>query len=348
MAARGHQVFVVGPGKAPDWFALHADYVQTQGLEPHELPPADVTVATFWTTLPAAKRAAEQGALGAGGARGEIIHFCQGFEAELTHNQAEHPAILEAYETNVPAMAVSPHLAAIVAERFHRPARVVPQPLGSDWRPARRWRPRRPPRILITGPWEIYLKGVPVALKAVLTLRQKGVDARIVRLSQWPLCEEERALVEPDEFHHHLSPEEVPALTRSCDLLLAPSWSQEGFGLPVLEAMAAGVPSVVSDIPSFRAFATGSSELVPFDRADLFADRAQDLLENPAKWRSLRRRGLREARRFSEAVAAEVIEETLRWAADGSWRDERLVESGRNRQDSTEQVSQDERHGERP
>ena len=328
MAARGHRVSVVGPGEAPGWFPLRANYVQTQGLEPHELPAADVTVATFWTTIPAARRAADQGVLGAGGARGEVIHFCQGFEAELTHNEAEHPSILEAYGIDVPAMTVSPHLAAIVEERFHRPARVVPQPLGPDWRPARRWRPRRSPRILVTGPWEIYLKGVPVALEAIMTLRKKGLDARIVRLSQWPLCEEERALVEPDEFHHHLPPQEVPQLVRSCDLLLAPSWSQEGFGLPVLEAMAAGVPSVVSDIPSFRGFASGSAELVPFDRADLFAERAEFLLRNPAQWRALRRRGLREARRFAEPVAAAAIEEALRWAADGSWRSARPASVG--------------------
>ena len=320
MAARGHRVSVVGPGKAPDWFPLQAHHVQTQGLEPHEIPPADLTVATFWTTLLAARRAAEQGALASGNRRGEIIHFCQGFEAELTHNEAEHPAILDAYGTRVPAMTVSPHLAEIVRERFGRPARVVPQPLGTEWKAAWRWRPRKRPRILITGPWEIYLKGVSVALESVLELRRRGLDPLIVRLSQWPLCDDERALVEPDEFHHHLPPHQVPRLVRSCDLLLAPSWSQEGFGLPVLEAMAAGVPSVVSDIPSFRTFASGSAELVPFDRVDLFADRAQSVLGNAAQWRALRRQGLREARRFAEPVAAVEIERALRWAADGSWR----------------------------
>ena len=47
------------------------------------LPDADVTVATFWTTLEAAA-----------GARGEAVHYCQGFEAACTHNTADHPAIL--------------------------------------------------------------------------------------------------------------------------------------------------------------------------------------------------------------------------------------------------------------
>ncbi|MEO1088321.1 MAG: glycosyltransferase family 4 protein, partial [Acidobacteriota bacterium] len=242
---RGHHVTVVCPQERPDWYPLKAHWHQTTGLDPHEIPSADVIVATFWTTLSRARAARA----------GEVVHFCQGFEGDLEHNTAEHPAILEAYASPVPAMTVSPHLAAMISRRFGRLAQVVPQPLEPWWRPRRRWAPRRPARVLATGPWEIYLKGVPIAAEAVRSLRARGVACRWIRLSQWPLCEEERGVLEPDEFHHHLPPEHVPALIRSCDLLLAPSWPVEGFGLPVLEAMACGVPSVVSDIPSFRGFA---------------------------------------------------------------------------------------------
>ena len=43
--------------------------------------------------------------------------------------------------------------------------------------------------------------------------------------------------VEPDEFHCRIPPADVARLIAGCDLMLAPSWEQEGFGLPVLEAM---------------------------------------------------------------------------------------------------------------
>ncbi|MEO1370755.1 MAG: glycosyltransferase, partial [Acidobacteriota bacterium] len=240
---------------------------------------------------------------------------------DLEHNKAEHPAILETYRSPVPAMTVSPHLAALISSQFERPARVIPQPLESWWHPRRRWSPRRPARVLATGPWEIYLKGVPVAAEAVRSLRARGVACRWIRLSQWPLCEEEREALEPDEFHHHLPPERVPQLMRSCDLLLAPSWPVEGFGLPVLEAMACGVPSVVSDIPSFRAFAEGASIFVPREDPDAFAAAAASMLGSGGRWRRHRRRGLRIAKAYRQDRAGAAIEATLRWVASGDWRE---------------------------
>ncbi|MEM6793722.1 MAG: glycosyltransferase, partial [Acidobacteriota bacterium] len=143
-----------------------------------------------------------------------------------------------------------------------------------------------------------------------------GLDCTYVRLSQWPLCEEERAHLVPDEFHHRVPPDAVPELVRSCDLLLAPSWPVEGFGLPALEAMASGVPAVVSDIPSFRGFASAAATLVEYDSARAFADAAYRLLRSPRRWRRQRRRGLKLAGAYAEKRAIARIEEALLWALE--------------------------------
>jgi len=47
---------------------------------------------------------------------------------------------------------------------------------------------------------------------------------------------------------------EILAFYRACDYLLFPSYS-EGFGLPVLEANAVGVPAVINKLPVFEEFA---------------------------------------------------------------------------------------------
>lgn len=313
MVRRGHKVVVASPGPAPGWFPLEATFEQTPGLLPEHLPAADVTVATYWTTI----------ARAVAGAKGEAVHYCQGFEAVYTHNRDDHPAILEAYAAPIPAFALSPHLAEIVHRRFHRPVRLVPYALSERWRPARRRTPRRRPRILVTSPYEIDWKGVPTALRAVRRLRDAGLDCELIRLSQWPQCDDERAIVAADAFHEHLPPRRVPALVRGCDLHLAPSWEQEGLGMPVLESMASGVPVVCSDISSFRGFAAPAARLVPFDDDAAFAAAAAEILGDAGLWRRMRRAGLRAARPFAAAPVAAIAEEALYWVASGAWRAER-------------------------
>jgi glycosyltransferase involved in cell wall biosynthesis len=55
---------------------------------------------------------------------------------------------------------------------------------------------------------------------------------------------------------------EMPALYSGADALLFPSMA-EGFGFPVLEAMACGTPVVATDIPPLREVAGGAAHLVP-------------------------------------------------------------------------------------
>ena len=200
---------------------------------------------------------------------------------------------------------------------------MVPPALEPMWRPRWRWRPAQRPRVVVAHPFEVDWKGVATALAAVRRMRAEGFRIALVRVSQWPLGEAERALVEPDEFHCRISPADVARLLASCDLMLAPSWEQEGFGLPVLEAMACGVPVVASRIPAFEGFAGGAAELVPAANPGAFADAARAILGDRRRWRQMRRAGLRAAAAFSERRVAAVVEEALRWVASDGWRAER-------------------------
>ena len=309
----GHQVRILSRGPTPDWYPLEAEFSTVPDFSPDHVPAADVHVATFWTTIaPAAELP-----------HGRAVHYCQGFEAFYTHNRQEHDRIVEAYSRRLPAFVVSPHLAELLRERFGRPARVVPPALEPIWRARWRRRPSRPPRLLVLNPFEVDWKGVPTALEAVRLLRAGGAGVRLVRVSQWPLSESERGLVKPDEFHCRITPPAVARIVSGSDLLLAPSWEQEGFGLPVLEAMACGVPVVASRIAAFEGYAEAAAALVPADDPGAFAAAASEILRDRRRWRRMRRAGIGAARAFRETAVSSTVEEALRWAADGEW------ESGR-------------------
>ena len=91
------------------------------------------------------------------------------------------------------------------------------------------------------------------------------------------------------------------------DLLVQPSFS-EGFGLPPLEAMAAGTPCLVSRIDSLAEVCGDAAAYCdPHDPANV-AQRLLELLQAQETRELLRRRGRERARRFSwERTAADTL-----------------------------------------
>lgn len=73
----------------------------------------------------------------------------------------------------------------------------------------------------------------------------------------------------------------------------------EGFGLPLVEAMAAGAPLVCSDIPVFREVAADAALFVPPADDDAWARALADVLSDPDRARALAARGAARVRAFS-------------------------------------------------
>jgi glycosyltransferase involved in cell wall biosynthesis len=101
--------------------------------------------------------------------------------------------------------------------------------------------------------------------------------------------------------------EALPALYSAATLFLFPSL-YEGFGFPVLEAMACGTPVVTSNLTSLPEVAGDAALLVnPYDVNDI-ADAIQTALTMPEVMATLRHRGLAQATRFSwDQTARETI-----------------------------------------
>ncbi|HEV2734380.1 MAG TPA: glycosyltransferase, partial [Longimicrobiaceae bacterium] len=94
----------------------------------------------------------------------------------------------------------------------------------------------------------------------------------------------------------------LAAVYRRAALVVIPS-EEEGFGLPVLEAMTCGTPVVASDLAVLREVGGGAATFVEFGAVEAWGGTVVGLLEerrlDPERWEERRRAGLARAARFS-------------------------------------------------
>lgn len=103
--------------------------------------------------------------------------------------------------------------------------------------------------------------------------------------------------------------EELPPYHAAAELFLAPATGRESFGIVLVEAMAAGLPVVASDIPGYREVVRDQMEalLVPPEDPPALAAAMGRLLDDEQLAASLGAAGRMRAERYRwEAVAADV------------------------------------------
>lgn len=99
-------------------------------------------------------------------------------------------------------------------------------------------------------------------------------------------------------FTGYLDDTMLAALYRQCSVFVYPSL-YEGFGLPVVEAMACGAPVITSNVSSLPEVAGSAALLVnPYSVSDL-ADAIEQVLSDPNLQDKLRSEGVKQASKFS-------------------------------------------------
>jgi glycosyltransferase involved in cell wall biosynthesis len=303
LRSRGHDVTLVTRDARHGWLPVGVSVVEVPAFDATTLPEADVHVATWFPTVVPTVRARRAP---------RIFHFCQGYEAPHPHTFHRLGEIDEAYRQRIPKLLVSAHLESILAPRYPGPYHVLPQSIpAADFAPPdpRRDAPRKPPVVGVVGPFEAPLKGVAVALRAVARLRETGRDVLLYRASALPPTDAERALLPADVYAHALPAGVMPLWYHACDVLLHPSFDAEGFPLPPLEAMAAGVPVVLTDIPSFAPLGEDVVSRVPVGDASGMARETARLLDEPWLWATRRAKGIDAAKGFSLGRVLDRLEE---------------------------------------
>lgn len=110
-------------------------------------------------------------------------------------------------------------------------------------------------------------------------------------------------------FHNGTTDEEYFESLGQCTALVTAS-RDEGFGIPLVEAMNVGTPVVVSDIEIFHEIGGTAARYVPCDDVEGFVSAIRQL-EDPATWLAASQESRRQAARFSWARSAQELLDVL-------------------------------------
>jgi glycosyltransferase involved in cell wall biosynthesis len=315
LVARGHQVSVLALRGDHSWYPypIKLDYVDSfeNGVRDHK---PRVIIATFWTTV--APALACQADL--------TVHLCQGLEWECPEYRAIAAKIDEAYRSPIPKLTIGPWLDEKLRSRYGDDAFPVacvgqildaklyhsPTKLQQWWRGSR----RQAPCVLVPGLFESWVKGVRDALQAIALLRAEGRSLHLIRVSSLAQNAEEGAITVIDEYHQAVSPVRMAQLYYQADIVLTPSYSAEGFGLPFAEALASGTAVVATAIPPYLSLDINQdyAYLVQPGDTNGLASAMRDLLDNGSRRTRMAQRGAELMRgRYSADAVAVRLEKTL-------------------------------------
>lgn len=104
----------------------------------------------------------------------------------------------------------------------------------------------------------------------------------------------------------YVAQEDLPTVYHHASAFVMPS-TYEGFGMPLLEAMAAGVPTIASDIPVFREAAGDAALYAHPEKPEEFAAQLEKLLTSPKLQQKLVAKGEQQLQQFSWDKNAERL-----------------------------------------
>jgi len=264
-----------------------------------DVPDADVVIATWWETA--------YWVAGLSPAKGLKAHFVQGYEVF-----GGKPEMVDAaYRLPLAKIVTSAWLGRLLQKKFDQdPVAVVHNSVDTErFQTPPRGKQSVPTVGMIYSP--DFIKGCDVALQAVALAKKAMPNLRLVAMG-YDQVEESLPLPVEAEFTYQARDQKVVEIYSRCDAWLFPSRS-EGFGLPVLEAMACRTP--VIGTPAGAApdlLSRGGGILVPHDDPQAMARAIGQVCTLPdAAWRAMSDAALETATGFTWDDATDLFEKAL-------------------------------------
>lgn len=259
---RGHEVVVVSQPlptlslkdrvrlaikgqKKPEWMSSHGGHLDGTSIRHRvldrvrpvteaDVPDADIVIATWWETAEWVWRMPSS--------KGAKAFFIQGDESDLCKDDATRERLAEAWRLPMTKLAVAGWLVEIGRTRCPGQAiALVPNAVDlARFRAEPRGKQAVPTVGLIYS--NAHLKGTDIMLGAYELARKQVPALRLVAFGDSPA---DGGPAWPGDVPFEVRPaqDRIPALYASCDAWLFGT-RREGFGLPILEAMACRTPVI--------------------------------------------------------------------------------------------------------
>lgn len=290
-------------------------------IEARHVPDADVIVATWWQTaewvacMPASK--------------GAKAFFLQGIEWTIDGQSPERVA--QTWRLPLHKIVIAEFMAEIAAERFgDGDASLVPNSVDTELFDAVPRGKQAVPTVGLMQPGDVSAKGWDVVHGALLAAKKQLPELRGQCFGRYPPADEYPM---PDWVDLVISPPQadLTALYGSCDVFIHGARA-EGFGLPLLEAMACRTPVVATPAGAApELLPSGGGTMVPQEDSQAMADALVAICRLPdADWRARSDAAYARATGYTLDDATLRMEQALERAVDKGRRRAYSLASGRS------------------
>lgn len=332
---RGHKIFIVsiplpqptlmqqlrsvlrGRGwlSAPKTPKSHFDKVEVESrvietnrpITDLDVPDADIVMATWWETAEWVAKLSPS--------KGTKVYFLQHYEAfeyvpkgrvEATWRLPMHKIAVAQWLADIARneygdLSVSLVPPTVDTKQFYDPQSRAKQPRGKQLVPT-------VGLYYTTTPW----KGCDLALKAFYLAAKKIPNLRLVAFSSGHDSPVPHLLPEGTEYNKEPTQDQLKDYYSKCDAWLFSSRS-EGFGLPILEAMACGTPVIGTPAGAAPELLAGGGGILvkPEDPEDMAKAIEQICQLSDAEWRAMSETALQTVINYTWEDATNLFEAAL-------------------------------------
>ena len=148
-------------------------------------------------------------------------------------------------------------------------------------------------------------KNIETLIKAYSKLRKQGIEQKLLlvggkkdRIRELQVYAEQFNVAEYVIFLQNIDFEDLPSIYQICDVFVFPSF-YEGFGLPLVEAMASRVPVVTSDVSSMPEVVGNAGITIEPKDADSLAEAIEKVISDSNLRNNMVREGTKQVEKFN-------------------------------------------------